>query len=408
MTRYSPAVPASPIALVRALPAPVRVLVLGTFVNKAGTLILPYLSIVLQRDFGLSPGATGLALLGYGAGSVVSILVGGVLTDALGRRRTLAISLLGGGAVALGMSVAPSLAVLVGLLLAFGFLSELYRPASSAIVTDLLSSHQRPIGFAALRLAVNFGFAVGMVAGGWLTGVSWRLLFLGDGLTTLAFGAVVLARVPETKVAVAPGSAPAAGPSFLGDGPFLLSLLASLLYSLVFFTDFTVLPLAVTAAGHSPTTYGMLVAVNGILIGLFEMSVVDAVRRFRRLRVAALGVLFTAAGFALVGASRAWPWLLLSVVVWTIGEILTVPQVMSFVSDWAPPSVRGRYIGAYGATWSLGMALGPPLFLPLHARLGDDLFWPLLGLVALPALFIQLGLDARVDRRERLRGFAAA
>jgi MFS family permease len=400
-------VPASPVALVRGLPAPVRVLVLGTFVNKAGSLILPYLSIVLQRDFGLSPGQTGLALLGYGAGSVVSILVGGVLTDALGRRRTLAISLMGGGTVALAMAAAPSLAALVGLLLLFGFLSELYRPASSAIVTDLLSSAQRPIGFAALRLAVNFGFAVGMVAGGWLTGVSWRLLFLGDGLTTLAFGAVVLARVPETKVAALPGAEPAGGAtSFLGDGPFLLTLLASLLYSLVFFTDFTVLPLAVTGAGHAPSTYGMLVAVNGVIIGLFEMTVVDAVRRFRRLRVAALGVMFTAAGFALVGASRAWPWLLLSVVTWTIGEILTVPQVMSFVSDWAPPRARGRYIGAYGATWSLGMALGPPIFLPLHARLGDDLFWPLLGLVALPALAIQLVLDARVDRRERLRGFA--
>jgi MFS family permease len=401
--------PSSPITLVRGLPLPVRVLVLGTFVNRAGTMILPYLSIVLQRDFGLSPATTGLALLGYGAGTVVSILVGGVLTDVLGRRRTLAISLLGSGSVALAMAAAPTLAVLVALLMAFGFLAELYRPASTAIVSDLLSSHQRPLGFAALRLAVNFGFAVGMVMGGWLAGMNWRLLFVGDGLTTLAFALVVLAGIQETRTASAPaegGRIPDA--SFLRDGPFLLTLLGSLLYSLVFFTDFTVLPLAVTGSGgYPPAVYGALVAVNGLLIGLFEMTVVDYVRRFRRLRVAALGVLFTAGGFALVGYSRAWPWLLLSVVIWTIGEMLTVPQVMSFVSDWAPLRLRGRYMGAYGATWSVGMALGPPIFLPLHARLGDATFWPLLSLLVLPAVFIQLAQDRRADRRELLRGYAA-
>jgi MFS family permease len=76
----------NPVALLRRLPAPVRLLVWGTLVNKLGTFIFPYLSLVLMRDFRLSPAAAGLLMTSYGLGAIASVLVGGVLTDRLGRR----------------------------------------------------------------------------------------------------------------------------------------------------------------------------------------------------------------------------------------------------------------------------------------------------------------------------------
>jgi MFS family permease len=91
-------------------------------------------------------------------------------------------------------------------------------------------------------------------------------------------------------------------------------------------------------------------------------------------------------------------------VLWTIGEILTIPQQMAFVSDWAPPEARGRYLGLYGATWSLAVVLNPFLTLPLYARLPEPLFWPLHLVLVAPAVLL-LRLD-RVDRAERLRGRA--
>lgn len=81
-----------------------------------------------------------------------------------------------------------------------------------------------------------------------------------------------------------------------------------------------------------------------------------------------------------------------------------VPQQMSFVADWAPPEALGRYLSLYGATWSLAMAFGPALFLPLHARLGEALFWPAVAALALPAALIALHLDRNADRPDRLRG----
>ena len=105
----------SPLTIVSGFPRPVRVLLVGTLVNKVGTFIIPYLTLVLLRDFRLDETRAARLLLAYGAGSLVSILVGGVLADRLGRRRTLLVSLLGSGSLALAMGLAPSVSVFVPL-----------------------------------------------------------------------------------------------------------------------------------------------------------------------------------------------------------------------------------------------------------------------------------------------------
>jgi len=85
-----------------------------------------------------------------------------------------------------------------------------------------------------------------------------------------------------------------------------------------------------------------------------------------------------------------------------------MPQQSAFVTDWAPPLQRGRYLSLYTATWSLAIALNPLVCLPLHAHFGERLFWPLLGLLALPAAWLVWRLDATADRPDRLRGLTPA
>src|SRR5260221_8527458 len=78
----------SPLRLLARLPAPVRLLITGTLINKVGTFIVPYLTIVLLREFRLTETEAARLLFAYGAGSIVSILAGGWLTDRLGPRVT--------------------------------------------------------------------------------------------------------------------------------------------------------------------------------------------------------------------------------------------------------------------------------------------------------------------------------
>lgn len=384
------------------LPGPVRLLVAGTFVNKLGTFILPYLAVVLQRDLHLTAAHAGLLMGAFGFGSLCSVLAGGWLTDALGRKRTLSISLLGSGALAIAMAFTRSLPVFATVLVVYGFLGDLYRPAASAVIGDLLPSGQRAVGFAALRMSLNLGFAFGMVLGGVLADFDWRLLFVGDGLTTMAYGAITTAFLPETRPAPHEGPPPQ---SPWRDPVFLQMMAASFLFSMAFFCDFTVFPLTVAHAGYPSVVYGALVGVNGLLIAIFEVSLVDAFRRLRRLRLAAAGALLTGAGFSLLAVRQHWLPFLLCVLVWTAGEILAAPQQSAFVTDWAPPPARGRYLATFQASWVLALAVNPPVALPLYARLGDRGFWPLVVVVTLVSAALLQRLD-RIDRPENLRGLA--
>ena len=166
---------------------------------------------------------------------------------------------------------------------------------------------------------------------------------------------------------------------------FLESVAVSFLFTLIFCSHLVVLPLTVTqSAGYPAVVFGLLAAVNGVLVALFEITIVAKLKRFRRLRLAALGYALAALGFGMIGLVMHWAWFLLAVLVFTLGEILSAPQQMAFVADWAPPEARGRYLSLYQATWSIAFAVNPALTLPLHAALGERLFWGLMPLVALP------------------------
>src|SRR5437867_1544420 len=107
--------PEGPVALFRRLPAPVRLLVAGTFLNRAGTFIVPFLTTVLSRDFGLEEDRIAPLVAAWGAGTFVSVLTGGWLSDRLGRRATMLLSLAGGGSLAVAMGFARSFSLLAPL-----------------------------------------------------------------------------------------------------------------------------------------------------------------------------------------------------------------------------------------------------------------------------------------------------
>jgi dipeptide/tripeptide permease len=222
--------------------------------------------------------------------------------------------------------------------------------------------------------------------------------------------------LPAASLPAAPAStSTSSGPTLgrgstnpLRDGVFLATTFTGLLFTLVFCSHLTVLPLTVTqSAAYPAVVFGLLAALNGLLVAFFEISITARLARFRRLRLAALGCLLSAAGFGMIGLAMHWAWFLLAALVYTSGEILASPQQIAFIADWAPPEARGRYLSLYQATWSVAFAVNPAIMLPLHSALGERGFWGLMPLVAAPGVFVLLSLDRTADRPERLRGFAA-
>src|SRR5688572_20781535 len=151
----------------RALPKPVWILFGGTFINRFGTFVMPFLAIYMTRE-GFTPAQAGLAVSCYGGGHIFASMIGGHLADRIGRRHTIALSMFCSAGAMLALSQARSLHAILILSFVVGLVGEIYRPAAAALLGDLVLPHQRIAAFGMYRFAINLGFAVGPATAGFL------------------------------------------------------------------------------------------------------------------------------------------------------------------------------------------------------------------------------------------------
>ncbi len=341
------------------LPRVAWLLYAGTFISKFGSFVIVFLAVYLVRE-GFSAAQAGIALAAYGLGALVSAPVGGYLADGLGRRNTIAISMFSSAAVMLGLSQAHDLWAIVPLAGLVGFASEMYRPAASALLADLTPTGQRVPAFAMNRLAVNLGFAAGPAVGGFLAERSFLLLFVGDAVTSAAFGLLALFALPGGERAARKGSEASWVRVVLGDRSFVLFLSASLVGALVLVQAFSSFALQVSSR-FSSAAYGSLISLNGLLIVFLELPIASVTQRLRPRPVMAVGFLLLGTGYALTAFAGTLPLLALVVLIWTLGEITYMPVAAAYVADVAPDDMRGRYQGAWGLTFGAAFVLGPTL-----------------------------------------------
>lgn len=374
---------------IRSLPAPVWILSAGTFVNRFGSFVAVFLVLYL-RDRGYSIAEAGLVVSFYGVGNVIAAGVGGWTADRFGRRNALALSMFSSAATLLLLSQATSLPLIIVLTTLAGLTGEMYRPAAAALLTDLTPAGERIPAFALNRLAINLGFAAGPAVAGLLAERSFFLLFLGDALTSAAFGVIALTTLPEgVRVRRGEERRGEAVRTMLRDRAFLFFLVSSVLGAFVYFQSQTTFPLHVRASGLSNADYGLLISLNGLAIVLFELPLVAITQRFPYRPVLTVGSLLVGLGFALNAVANDLPELALTVLIWTLGEIVYAPVASAYVADIAPEHLRGRYQGAWGLTWGLAFVFAPAVGAAIFAWSADGL-WLICGLLGLAAALLLL------------------
>jgi MFS family permease len=373
----------------RALPRPAWTLFFGTFVNKFGAFVVPFLTLYLTKQ-GYSVTDAGIAIGAYGVGGLFASVLGGHLADKLGRRQTIALSMFAGAATMMLLSQAHGLALIVALTALTGLANEFYRPASSALLTDLVPPNQRVTAFAALRVAFNAGFAFGPATAGFLAAYGYFWLFAGNATTCVLFGLVALFALPpgaHRQHANADWSE--AWQVLRHDRQLHQMLAANLAIGLVFFQIASTFGLYVTQLGFSAATYGVLISLNGALIVLAELPLTTITRRFPARRVMATGYLIIGAGFALNYFARTVPALAACILIFTLGEMVTMPMASAYIANLAPAHMRGRYLGVSSLTWSVALILGPGLGMKLFA-LNPAAYWLACGAASLVAAGIIL------------------
>jgi MFS family permease len=360
----------------RGLPRAFAWLFAGTLVNRLGTFVMPFLAIYLTEELHLSVERTSFIAGLVGMGSIFAGPVGGALADRIGRRVVLVVSSVTGAATMLALGFARDLTMICVAAFALGFAGDLFRPALSAIVADVVPARHQARAYGLLHWAVNVGFAIGPALAGVLAARSYSYIFFGDAATTLACGLLVALAVPETRPAPKEGEAQ---PSLLTpytDPVFLAFVVLSLLLAIAFFQSFVALPLHMRAHGLSQRTYGLLLGLNGALIVVFQPVLVSLVENANRARVAALSALLTGVGWGMNEVAGSSPALYaVAIVLWTLGEILMAPLTPSIVADMSPPQLRASYQGANQITFGAAAALAPVIGGVVLERFGSAVLW---------------------------------
>jgi len=386
----------------RGLPARVWIVSLGILVNRVGN-FLPVFIVLYLTERGYSAGAAGFVLGVAGLGNVLGNALGGYLTDRIGRRSTIVLSTVPTAALtAIVPSVGqfPILVAVVGLI---GVTSQIYRPAAAAVLLDSVSTNQQRLAaFAVFRFAMNVGAALGGVIGGLLASTSYTELFLGNAAACLLFGlvvAVLLRDTPrprsersetDTQADKAVGYRQA-----LADRALVRFLVMTLVGEFVYIQSTVGLPLHVSDVGLSARDFGLLIGLNGLVVLVLELPITGAVSRYRPEYVLAIGNLLIGAGLALTGFMNGMVLLAATVLVWSLGEMMSSSVAAAYLGSLTPPRMAGRYQGLYGVAYTIGTGAGPLVGGAVYA-IGPWALWTLVAAAGLLAAQLCLPRSRRL------------
>ncbi|MDX2705341.1 MFS transporter [Streptomyces sp. PA03-6a] len=381
----------------------------STLVNRLGTFVYPFLTLYLTLDRGFSATAAGLVVSCFGLGSVAGSLVGGELSDRLGRRSTMAGSYVVTAAVTAALAVTTQVAAVVVLTFLFGAGSSAPRPALSAMISDLVGPEDRQRAFSLNYWAVNVGFGLSSAMAGFLVRADFVWIFIGDAVTTLACGLIAWWRLPETRPTTKhASSAPTAGPAAargmtlaLRDGRLLVLTAVSLALWLLFHQGVTTLPVAMEGQGLSARTYGLVISLNGLVVVLLQIPLTSWLRGRRRGPLLAGAALLFGAGFGVTAFARDVALVYgLGVVIWTVGEMVFAPTSAAVVADMSPPHLRGRYQGVFGFGTAAASFVAPIAGGVVLDLAGGTVLWAGCAAVGLLAscAFVVLRLDGGARR----------
>ncbi len=369
-------------ALGTGLPRPFWFLWVGMFITRLGSFVLPFLALYLTQSLGLSMSQAGLVIALYGAGAAVAGPLGGFLADRFGRRSTMLLALVVGGASMIALGSVHRVEWIAVTIFFVALMTEMYRPAMQAAVADLVPAADRVRAFGLIYWVINVGFACGLTIGGFLASKSFQWLFIGDGVTTLLYAALIAFGVPETRPRLAPRPANAPRPhgwsEFFApyrDRHFVAFLALSFLFALIFMQNATTFALEMTANGVTKAQYGGILALNGVLIVLVQPFLGPMLARRDRSQTLALGAALVGVGFGLNAIAHTIPMYVLGVIIWTIGEMGVLPVAGALVADLAPTALRGRYQGGYSLAFGLAVCAAPAVGLAALEHAGSVALW---------------------------------
>lgn len=383
---------------------------IGALVNALGTgLFYPFSVLYFHQRLGLSLTSIGMGLSVATAVSLVGVTAAGRLVDRTGARTVLVTASVLRGLAYVGFLVGGSLpafvccAVLDALCLRIGQLAE------QAAIADTADPASRNRWYALSRTLLNIGVGGGGLLAGVLVSVQHTylpLLVANAASFLLAAGLyLVLSDRPEGVDRAPAGSRSGPVASVLRDRLFLLASAANaVLWLCALLLELGLPVFLVEYAKAPPWTVSVVFGVNTALVVLFELPLTNRTNRYPRLAVVGWGAALHVVAFALLAPLGILPVpaaavvLVVGVVIFTLGEILSAVAATVATTALAPPARRGSFLAVSHLMVGVASAVAPVLVTQLLA-LTPLLLWAVAGSLAAVVTVALFGASAAAQRR---------
>lgn len=385
-------------------------LALITFINRAGTMVLPFLSLYLTEDMHLNLSHVGWIMTYFGLGSLLGSWLGGKLSDKIGFYKVMFFSLLITGFSFIALQfVHTFVGFAIGIFITMTF-ADAFRPAMFVSLKAYSKPENRTRSLTLIRLAINLGFSFGPFLGGIIIAIiGYSGLFWVDGLTCIAAIVVMRIVLKEKKIKVAKTLVIVEKEnkvlSVYKDKPYWLFLIIIFLMGFVFLQLFTTMPLFYREI-HAMTEVqiGLLMSVNGFLIFLFEMPLIHYIEKklLDRMKIITWSLVLLGTSYLILNTTSWSGILIVSMLFITLGEMLAFPFTNNFAMNRAPSGNEGRYLALYSMAFSCAHIFSAKTGMEVIDRFGFFANWFLMGGLGLLAVFLMIWLRRILDD-ERLR-----
>ena len=368
----------------------VWILTLITFINRAGTMVLPFLSKYLKEDLQFSYAQVGWIMVAFGFGSMLGSWLGGKLSDKIGFYKIMVFSLFTSGILLfLVQYIRTFWGLCIGMFVIMT-VADMFRPAMFVSLGTYAKPENRTRALTLVRLAVNLGFTAGPALGGLIImNLGYSGLFWVDGssciVSILIFALLVKERKKpadldtinsETEIPI----------SVFNDKIFWIFLFVCFATAMLFFQLFTTLPLYHNEKfGLTEFQSGLLLSLNGLLIFFLEMPIVSFSQRkaIDKLKIILWGSVLMSISFYLLLVNTWAGILVISIIIITFGEMFIFPFSNSFALSRAPKGHEGRYMALFTMSFSLAHIASSKTGLELIGHFGYQTNWFFMGTLGL-------------------------
>ncbi len=386
------------------------ILAIITFINRAGTMVLPFLSKYLKEDLHFSYSQVGWIMVFFGIGSMLGSWLGGKLSDKIGFYKIMIFSLLVSGLMFFGLQFVTSFEGLCFSMFAIMVVADMFRPAMFVSLGAYAKPENRTRALTLVRLAINLGFAAGPALGGLIImNIGYKGLFWADGATCI-LAIVVFALLVKEKKKPAQSKEEkllleSNRESVFKDKPFWIFLVTCIITGILFFQLFTTIPLYHKEQFDlSEFQTGLLLTLNGVLVFFLEMPIVSYIERnkLNKIKVVSIGCLLMGISLFLM-MINAWAGILIIMMLFmTFAEMFAFPFSNSFAISRAPKGHEGRYMAIFTMSFSFAHILSAKVGMEIISDFGYQTNWFFMGTLGVIGTILGFWVIRLVDREKKI------